>query len=123
MESYEVEIKGRTHQVKVVKNLNGHSIAPYQIHAGKTVPCVKTNSTQKMEEGETYAIETFGSTGKAFVREEGDCSHYMMDFHLPHNVKIPGRSKAFFNLIDEKVIFLYSLVQNFVLLQEMAIEV
>lgn len=104
MESYEVEIRGRTYPVKVCKNLNGHSIDPYKIHAGKTVPCVKTNSTIKMEEGETYAIETFGSTGKGFVREEGDISHYMMDFNLPANVKIPGRSKAFYNLIDEKVI-------------------
>lgn len=104
MESYEVEIRGRTHQVKVCKNLNGHSIDPYKIHAGKTVPCVKTNSTVKMQEGETYAIETFGSTGKGFVKEEGDCSHYMMDLNLPSNLKIPGRSKAFFNLIDEKVL-------------------
>lgn len=44
MESYEVEIKGRVYPVKVVKNLNGHSIDPYKIHAGKTVPCVKTNT-------------------------------------------------------------------------------
>lgn len=41
MESYEVELDGRTHQVKCVRNLNGHSIAPYQIHAGKSVPIVK----------------------------------------------------------------------------------
>jgi methionyl aminopeptidase len=93
-----------------VKNLNGHSIDPYKIHAGKTVPCVKTNTNEKMEEGEQYAIETFGSTGKGFVREEDDCSHYMKDFHLPANVKIPQRSKAFFNLITEKVtINLYSI--------------
>ena len=83
-----------------MKNLNGHSIDPYFIHAGKTVPCVKTNSNVKMEEGETYAIETFGSTGKGHVREEGDCSHYMKDFHLPKNVKIPGRSKGFYNFIN-----------------------
>lgn len=51
MESYEVEIKGRVHPVKVVRNLNGHSIDPYKIHAGKTVPCVKTNTNEKMEEG------------------------------------------------------------------------
>lgn len=44
MESYEVEIKGKVYPVKVVRNLNGHSIDPYKIHAGKTVPCVKTNS-------------------------------------------------------------------------------
>lgn len=110
MESYEVEIKGRTHRVKVVKNLNGHSIDPYKIHAGKTVPCVKTQTNEKMEEGEQYAIETFGSTGKGYVREDGDVSHYMKDFYLPNNVKIPGRSKAFYNLITEKVYMLLFLV-------------
>lgn len=56
MESYEVEIKGKVYPVKVVRNLNGHSIDPYKIHAGKTVPCVKTNTNEKMEEGEQYAI-------------------------------------------------------------------
>ena len=35
MESHEVELDGKTYQVKSVRNLNGHSIAPYQIHAGK----------------------------------------------------------------------------------------
>ena len=54
--------------MKVVRNLNGHSIDPYKIHAGKSVPCVKTKTNEKMEEGECYAIETFGSTGKGFVR-------------------------------------------------------
>ena len=38
MESYEVEIGGKTHQVKSIRNLNGHSIAPYQIHAGRAFP-------------------------------------------------------------------------------------
>jgi methionyl aminopeptidase len=51
MESYEVEIKGKVYPVKVVKNLNGHSIDNYKIHGGKTVPCVKNNSNVKMEEG------------------------------------------------------------------------
>ncbi len=68
-----------------------------------------------MEEGEQYAIETFGSTGKGFVREEDDCSHYMKDFHLPANVKIPQRSKAFFNLITEKVTILILSIVHFVL--------
>lgn len=64
MESYEVEIGNKTYQVKSIKNLCGHLIAPYHIHAGKSVPIVKGGSGQKMEEGEMYAIETFGSTGK-----------------------------------------------------------
>ena len=40
-----------------------YSIGPYQIHAGKSVPIVKGGEQTKMEEGEFYAIETFGSTG------------------------------------------------------------
>lgn len=30
MESYEVEIDGKTFQVKSIRNLNGHSISPYR---------------------------------------------------------------------------------------------
>ena len=45
-------------------------IPPYQIHAGKSVPIVGGNGdTTRMEEGEFYAIETFGSTGRGHVLE------------------------------------------------------
>ena len=89
MESYEVELDGKVYPVKCIRNLNGHSIGPYTIHAGKTVPIVKGGDQTKMEEarwrsearqvsylwltlarsaqGEFFAIETFGSTGKGCV--------------------------------------------------------
>jgi methionyl aminopeptidase len=63
MESYEVEIGNKTYPVKCIRNLNGHSIKRWNIHAGKQVPCVKNGDERRMEEGEQYAIETFGSTG------------------------------------------------------------
>ena len=53
--------------VKSIRNLNGHSIGSYQIHAGKSVPIVKGGEQTKMEEGEFFAIETFASTGASFV--------------------------------------------------------
>ena len=86
MESYEVELDGTTYPVKCCRNLNGHSIGPYQIHAGKSVPIVKGGCEEsiKMEEGEIYAIETFGSTGRGYVVEDMECSHYMKNFHAPH---------------------------------------
>ncbi|KAG1362798.1 hypothetical protein COCNU_10G010170 [Cocos nucifera] len=84
MESYEVEINGKVYQVKSVRNLNGHSIGPYQIHAGKSVPIVKGGEQTKMEEGEFFAIETFASTGKGYVREDLECSHYMKNFDAGH---------------------------------------
>ena len=31
MESYEVEINGKTYPVKSIRNLNGHSIADYRV--------------------------------------------------------------------------------------------
>jgi methionyl aminopeptidase len=74
MESYEVEIGGRSLPVKCIRNLNGHDIAPYSIHGRKSVPIVKGGDQTKMEEGETFAIETFGSTGKGYVRD--DVSHH-----------------------------------------------
>jgi methionyl aminopeptidase len=36
-----------------------------------------------MEEGEYYAIETFGSTGRGRVIEEGACSHYALSQNQP----------------------------------------
>ncbi|CAM9149457.1 unnamed protein product [Ectocarpus sp. 8 AP-2014] len=83
MESYEVEINGTTYPVKSVRNLNGHSIGPYEIHAGKNVPIVKGGDATRMEEGEFFAIETFGSTGRGHVVEDLECSHYMKDFNAP----------------------------------------
>ena len=35
-----------------------------------------------MEENEFYAIETFGSTGKGYVHEDMECSHYMKNFDV-----------------------------------------
>lgn len=70
MESYEVEIGGQMLPVKCIRNLNGHDIVQFSIHGGKSVPIVKGGDQTKMEEGETFAIETFGSTGKGFVRDD-----------------------------------------------------
>lgn len=57
---------------------------PAEIHAGKTVPIVKGGEQERMEENEVYAIETFGSTGRGFVHEDMECSHYMKNFGVGH---------------------------------------
>lgn len=77
MESYEVEINGKTFPVKCIRNLNGHDIRQWQIHGGKSVPIVKSNDQTKMEEGETFAIETFGSTGNGYVRDDVSLPRYL----------------------------------------------
>lgn len=101
MESYEVELGGKTYQVKAIRNLNGHSIAPYRIHAGKTVPIVKGGETTLMEENEFYAIETFGSTGRGVVHDDMDCSHYMKNFEAPYQPLRLQSSKSLLSLINK----------------------
>jgi methionyl aminopeptidase len=55
-----------------------------------------------MEEGEYFAIETFGSTGNAFVVEDGDCSHYMKNFDAPRVPLKLNRSKQLLNTINKE---------------------
>lgn len=101
MESYEVELDGKTYQVKAIRNLNGHSIGPYQIHSGKTVPIVKGGEATRMEEDEFYAIETFGSTGKGVVHDDMECSHYMKNYDVGHIPLRLSRAKQLLNVINE----------------------
>ncbi|KAJ8732136.1 hypothetical protein PYW08_014866 [Mythimna loreyi] len=101
MESHEVEIDGQIYQVKPIRNLNGHSIGPYRIHAGKTVPIVKGGETTRMEENEFYAIETFGSTGRGQVHDDMDCSHYMKNFDQQFVPLRLQSSKQLLNLINK----------------------
>ncbi|XP_032667486.1 methionine aminopeptidase 2 [Odontomachus brunneus] len=101
MESYEVELDGRTYPVKSIRNLNGHSIAPYRIHAGKTVPIVKGGEATRMEENEFYAIETFGSTGRGVVHDDMECSHYMKSFDAGFVPLRLQSSKSLLNTINK----------------------
>ncbi|KAF1839194.1 methionine aminopeptidase 2-like protein [Decorospora gaudefroyi] len=101
MESYEVEIKGETFPVKCIRNLNGHSIGQFNIHGGKTVPIVKGGDQTKMEEGETFAIETFGSTGKGYVRDDMETSHYAKKPDAPKVALRVSSAKTLLNSITK----------------------
>jgi methionyl aminopeptidase len=101
MESYEVELaNGKTLPVKCIRNLNGHSIERHLIHAGKSVPIVKGGEATKMEEGEFYAIETFGSTGKGYVNEDLECSHYMKNPDMGGAPVRSAKAKQLLGTID-----------------------
>jgi methionyl aminopeptidase len=101
MESYEVDLDGKTYQVKAIRNLNGHSVDQYRIHAGKTVPIVKGGDQTRMEEGEIYAIETFGSTGRGQVHDDMETSHYMKNFFAPHVPLRLQKSKQLLGVINQ----------------------
>jgi methionyl aminopeptidase len=70
MESYEVEIKGKTYPVKAVRNISAHNIKQWRIHGGKSIPFIKNNDQTKLEEGDVLAIETFGTTGRGILQDD-----------------------------------------------------
>lgn len=84
MESFECEINGTTYPIKSIRTLSGHTILPYSIHGTKSVPIVRTDDDTKMEEGDVFAIETFGSTGNGRVYDQGEVSHYALRSDAPN---------------------------------------
>ena len=102
MESYECEIDGKTYPIKAIKNLTGHTIMPYSIHGTKSVPIVGgTGDTTKMEEGDVFAIETFGSTGNGRVYDEGEISHYALRSDAPKVDLRISSAKSLLNVIKK----------------------
>lgn len=81
MESHEITLAGKTLPIKAVRNITGHNILRYRIHGSKQVPFVKTKTTQRMEEGDVFAIETFGTTGTAVLRDDIGVYGYARNEH------------------------------------------
>ena len=82
IESYEIELNGKVYPIKAVKNLGGHNIEQYRIHAGKLIlgaPNKSIPDTMKMKVGECYAIETFATTGIDYLDDDISvpCNHFM----------------------------------------------
>ena len=101
MESYECEINGMTYPIKPIRNITGHNILPYSIHGTKTVPFVKSGDTTKMEEGDVFAIETFGSTGKGRCVDDGEVSHYALYSDAPNVDLRLSSAKSLLNTIKK----------------------
>ncbi len=101
MESYEVELNRKIVPVKAIRNITGHDILRYKIHGGKQVPFVKTSTTQRMEEGEVFAIETFGSTGKGYVRDDVGFYGYGRNEHASAAGLHHASAKSLLKTIDE----------------------
>ncbi|KAL8897705.1 MAG: hypothetical protein Q9207_007080 [Kuettlingeria erythrocarpa] len=101
MESYEVELKQQTIPVKAVRNITGHNILRYKIHGDKQVPFVKTQTDQCMEEGDVFAIETFGTTGKAYIRDDVGVYGYGRNEHASSAGLHHVSAKSLLKTIDE----------------------
>ncbi len=58
----------RAHGVKPIVDLTGHSIEPYLLHAGTSIPNVPGHSEGTLVEGQIVAIEPFATNGMGSIR-------------------------------------------------------
>jgi methionyl aminopeptidase len=84
-----------------MKDLSGHLIKPFEIHAGKAVPNIAIRYPLRMMEGEFYAIEPFITTGNGKSILGGPNSHFMIDKNEIDGINRINISseKDFYNLI------------------------
>jgi methionyl aminopeptidase len=54
-----------------IRNLTGHSIDRYDIHAGRIIPNIKNDSKYQLREDEVYGVEPFCTAGNGFVKDSG----------------------------------------------------
>jgi len=78
-----------------IRNLTGHSIERYTIHAGKSVPNVpQLLNNGKILEGEVYAIEPFVTLARAEGAVTNDVNSYIHRFIKLKGVKNPESKKV-----------------------------
>lgn len=93
MESYDIDLDGKNHKIKVIETLGGHNILNGIIHGGMFLPAKdlgnKLPANYKFKEG-VYAIETFGSTGANKTTEIGKSTLFRINpNYLNNNISDP----------------------------------
>ena len=63
---------------KPIKNLSGHQIKEYELHAGLTIPNYDDNSETVLKEGTIIAVEPFATDGEGLVRESSNAEIFSL---------------------------------------------
>ena len=63
---------------KPIRNLSGHGLNVYNIHAPPTIPNFDTKDEIELEKDHVYAIEPFATTGAGLIHEKGDPKVFAM---------------------------------------------
>jgi len=58
-----------SHNLSPIRNLSGHGLQEWEIHAKPSIPNHDTNDTRKLEKGQIIAIEPFATNGAGLIYE------------------------------------------------------
>ncbi|MBC7081382.1 MAG: type II methionyl aminopeptidase [Thermoplasmatales archaeon] len=76
-----IEEKIRKYGLKPVRNLQGHLLSRYSLHAGISIPNVANDSKTALKEGQVIAVEPFVSNGAGYVVDKGIGNIYRITKH------------------------------------------
>lgn len=62
-----------------IKNLSGHSLGRYKIHAGMNIPSYNNKDKTELKEGWHIAIEPFVTNGHGMIKEKGLATIFMLE--------------------------------------------
>lgn len=75
-----------------VKNLCGHTIERYKVHAGISIPTYNNKDKTEIQEGWQVALEPFVTNGDGLIKEKGKATVFMIEkernARTPHARKI-----------------------------------
>jgi methionyl aminopeptidase len=70
-----------------IRNLTGHSLDRYDVHAGLTIPNIKTDSKYQLREDEVIAIEPFCTEGNGLVKDSGSALIFRWIMNRPSRLE------------------------------------
>jgi methionyl aminopeptidase len=81
-----VEEEMKKRGFRPIENLTGHMIRPYMLHAGISVPNIKTHDAYEFTEGDIFAIEPFSTDGAGRVADTSQVEIFSIE--QPRNVRL-----------------------------------
>ncbi|MHA1300297.1 MAG: M24 family metallopeptidase, partial [Candidatus Helarchaeota archaeon] len=75
-----VEKKIKSFGLKPISNLSGHQVRQYNLHAGQSIPSVKSNEAGHFIKDEVYALEPFVTNKNAAGKVKGGSNSYIFQY-------------------------------------------
>jgi len=73
----------KKHGFQPVRNLSGHSIDEYNLHAGLTVPNYDDGGSKTLKEGTIIAVEPFATDGEGLIHESANAEIFNLILKKP----------------------------------------
>jgi methionyl aminopeptidase len=90
-----IEDKIREYGYNPIRNLHGHSLERYKLHAGISIPNYHSKSKKRLRQGQAVAIEPFVTDGVGIVVDGGIGNIYRIEKDSPVLKQIKNRFNGF----------------------------